>query len=147
MLEKYRKIPPAVAFVLSAIAAGMLGFLAGIVGAIAGIYVYDRGMSKGNDLAVGMTGLLAVGTFVFVTAFAWLSKLHHDISWRTPAFTLAFCLAVAAVITGLMWDPNYSGFILVGWIVISFCSLLAFNVSRRFVAREPAWEENLWKRT
>jgi hypothetical protein len=128
VVETYRRIPVAVAFVLSAIVAGALAILAGVAG-------------EGNDLAVGMTGLSAVGTFVFVTAFAWLTKLHHKISWRTPAFALAFCLAVVAVITGLMWDSNYSGFILVGWIVISFSSLLAFNVSRRSVSREPAWEE------
>jgi hypothetical protein len=141
VVETYRRIPVAVAFVLSAIVAGALAILAGVAGGMFGIYLYDRGMSKGNDLAVGMTGLSAVGTFVFVTAFAWLTKLHHKISWRTPAFALAFCLAVVAVITGLMWDSNYSGFILVGWIVISFSSLLAFNVSRRSVSREPAWEE------
>ena len=147
VVETYRHIPIVSAIVLSAIIAAVFGFLAGLVGAIAGIYLYDRGMSKGNDVAVGMTGLLAVGTFVFVTLFAWLSKLHHKISWRTPAFTLAFCVAVAAVVTGLMWDPDYSWFVLVGWIFITFCSLLAFNVTRRFVTREPAWEEEFWKRT
>jgi len=102
-----------------------------------GIYLYDRGTSKGNDLAVGMIGLLAVGTFVFVTVFAWLSKVHHKISWRTPAFTLALCLALAAFTTCLMWDSYYSSFIFVGWIVILACGLLAFNVCRRFVTREP----------
>ncbi len=146
VLETYRRIPTAAAFVLSTIRAAALGFLAAVAGAIAGIYLYDRGMSKGNDVAVGMAGLFAVGTFVFVTAFSRFVSLHHKISWRTPGVALAFCLGLAAVTTWLMWDWNYSGFILVGWIAIFFCGVLALNVSRRFTASQPSWDEKLWKR-
>ncbi len=146
MIETYRRIPSAGAVVLSAIVAGILALLAAVAGAITGIYIYDRGMSKGDDLAVGMIGLFAVGTFVFVIAFAWLNKLHHNISLRTPVLTLAFCFTLVVVVTVLMWDSHYSGFIMVGWIVILCCGLLALNVSHRFVTRAPAWEAKLWKR-
>ena len=147
VVEKYRRIPFVVASVLSVIIAGALSIVAGTAGAVAGIYLYDRGMSKGDDLAVGLTGLLATGTFVFVTMFAWLSTLHHKISWRTPASALTFCLVLVAVTTGLMWDSGYSGFILVGWVVILLFSLLAITVSKRLAASETSWEEKLWKKT
>jgi len=39
VVETYRRIPVPCAFVVSAIVAGMLGFLAGSLSAIAGIYI------------------------------------------------------------------------------------------------------------
>ena len=134
------RIQAASAFVFSAIAAAVSAFVVGVAGGVVGIYLYDRGTSKGNDVAVGMIGALASGTFVFVTVFAWQESKHHKISWRTPAFALGPCLALAAVPTWLMWlDPDfsyYSGFILVGWILILVCGLGAFYVSRRLVTRD-----------
>jgi hypothetical protein len=140
-VETWGRIQATSAFVLSAIVAGVFAFVAGVAGGVIGIYLYDRGMSKGNDLAVGMIGALASGTFVFVTVFAWQSNKRHKISWRTPAFALVPCFALAAVPTWLMWGgpdyPYYSDFILVGWVVILLCGLLAFYVCRHFVTRDP----------
>jgi uncharacterized membrane protein YfcA len=139
--ETCGRIRAASAFVLSAIVAGVFAFVAGVAGGVIGIYLYDRGTSKGNDVAVGMIGALAAGTFVFVTVFAWESNKHHKISWRTPAFALVPCLALAAVPTWLKrGDPDYpyySDFVFAGWIVILVCGLLALYVCRLFVTREP----------
>jgi uncharacterized membrane protein len=140
VVETGGRIRAASAFVLSVIVAGVFAFVASVVGGVTGIYLYDRGTSKGNDVAVGMIGALAAGTFVFVTVFAWERNKNHQISWRTPAFALVPCLALAAVPTWLMrGDPDYpyySDFILVGWIVILLCGLLAFYVCSRFATRE-----------
>ncbi len=141
VVETLGRIQASSAFVLAAFVAGVFAFVAAVAGGVIGIYLYDRGMSKGNDVAVGMIGALASGTFVFVTFFTWASNAHHKISWRTPAFALVPCLALAGVPTWLMWGdpdyPYYSGFILVGWIVILACGLLAICVCRLFVIRDP----------
>lgn len=118
---------------------------AGSAAGVGAIYLFDRGMSKGDDLGVGISGLFAVGTFVFVTVISLLSKLHHTVDWRTPGFAVAFCLAVAALVTWLSSDPSYSGVTFVGWLAILFCCLLALIVSSRFVTPRTSWEEKLWK--
>lgn len=140
-VETWGRIRAGNAFVLSAMVAGVFAFVAGVAGGVIGIYLYDRGMSKGNDVAVGIIGALAAGTFVFVTVFAWERNKHHKITWRTPALALVPCLVLAAVPTWLMCrgmdHSYYSGFILVGWIVILVCGLLAFYVCTHFVTRDP----------
>jgi hypothetical protein len=128
------------AFILSAIIAWLLAFVVGLAGGIAGMYLYDRAQSKGDDFAVGLIGLHAVGTFVFIFVFSWLRKLHQEISWRTPAFSLYFCLAGAAITTLLSWanlDEHYLPIVSAGWIVILFCGLAGMLVSSRlFVGRQ-----------
>ncbi len=113
--------------------------VASVPGGVLGIYLYDRGMSKGNDIAVGMIGALAAGTFVFVTVFAWLNNKHHKIGWRTPAIALIPCFALAAALTWLeRMDPDYpyySDFVFAGWVVILVCGLLAVYVCSRFATR------------
>jgi hypothetical protein len=99
IIETYRRVPEGWAFALAAIVSWGLAAIAGIAGGVAGMYLYDRGMSKGDDLAVLTSGLLAVGTLAFVVLFTWLRKLHHAISSRTPLFAWLFCLAGTVVTT------------------------------------------------
>jgi hypothetical protein len=139
IVETYRRVPDGWAFVLTAVASFVLAAIAGIAAGFAGMYFYDRGNSKGDDLAVLASGLLAVGTFAFVMLFTWLRALHHKISSRTPWFAWLFCLAVDVVITLLLWPgrypgelDHYSGFILVGWGLIFLLGLLGLLASRRW---------------
>ena len=118
-----------------------IAFFIGFMGSMVGTYLYDRDMSRGNDLAVSLIGLHAIGTFVFVLVLSWLRHLHNKISWRTPAFALLFCLGVAGTTTLLFWkngdlDTHYMGFMSIGWISILLCGLAAMVLSRyRFVSR------------
>jgi hypothetical protein len=144
IVETYRKMPDGWAFVLAAVAAFVLAAIAGIAAGFAGAYFYDRGNSKGDDLAVLASGLLAVGTFAFVMLFSWLRALHHKISPRTPWLVWLFCLAFDLVITLLLWPggypgelDHYSGFILVGWGLILLLGLLALLAARRLFIHQP----------
>jgi hypothetical protein len=134
--DPYR-LPTWQAIVVSLAIAVFIGFM----GSMAGTYLYDRDMSRGNDLAVSLIGLHVIGTFVFVLVLSWLRHLHNKISWRTPAFALLFCLGVAATTTLLFWkdddlDAHYMSFMSIGWILILLCGLAAMVVSRyRFVSR------------
>jgi hypothetical protein len=144
IIETYRRVSEGWAFALAAIVSWGLASIAGIAGGVAGMYLYDRGMSKGDDLAVLTSGLLAVGTLAFVVLFTWLRKLHHAISSRTPLFAWLFCLAGTVVTTVLSWPDHYPGdldhyigFILTGWIAIVLFGLLGLVLSRRLFVHEP----------
>jgi hypothetical protein len=133
----FQRLPFPVAIALSVVTAGTGSLLIGVTAGWGAIYIYDRGNSKGNDVAVGISALLAAGTFVFVTAFTSLSKLHHDITWRTPGFALGCCLVSAAAVTCLLWDSYYFEFILTGWAAVTVCGSLAVWIVGRFVGVEP----------
>ena len=138
IIDRYRKIPDAWAFVAATVISFGLATVAGFFGGFAAMYLYDRGRSKGDDLAVVMSGLFAVATFTFVIGFTWLRKLHHDISARTPLLAWLICLAATAATTTLLWDRDYEGFILVGLALILFCGLGALILCRRMLVRLPA---------
>ena len=144
LIEAYRRLPLWLAFMLAGVNAGVLALITGFAGGIAGMYLYDRAQSKGDDFAVGLSGFYAVETFVFVVVFSWLSKLHHEISSRTPAYTLLFCLFFPAVSTLFFLadlDSYYMGFVLAGWVVILLLGLAAMLVSRRLLVRESGrWQ-------
>lgn len=119
---------------------GVVASIAGTAGSIAGIYLFDRGMSRGDDLAVGLIGLCAVGTFVFVIVFCGLCKLHNAISWRTTALALILCLtatiATTLVSMDMLWsDSHWVSFVETGYIVVLFFGLAALLVSRYFYVR------------
>ncbi len=139
LIEAYRRLPVSAALLFSAVSSGFLGLLVGIAGAISAVYVYDRGMSKGDDLAVAIAGLLAAGTFTFVTMFTWMRKLHHAITWRTPVVSLGLCLVVAASVTVLMWDSGYSTLILLGWSAVSLSGLVAVFIALRWVDEDSGY--------
>jgi len=110
-----------------------IAFIAGFIGSMGGVYLYDRAMSRGNDVAVSLIGIHAIGTFVFVLVLSWLRHLHNEIAWRTPAFALLFCPGVAAATTLLFWedlDSYYTGFISIGWTLTLLCGLAAMLLSR-----------------
>jgi ABC-type amino acid transport system permease subunit len=115
-----------------------LAIITGILGAFAGMYRYDRGMSKGDDFVIAMSGLFAVGAFTFIVVFTWLRRLHHEISSRTPLIAWLICLAAAVATTGWPWDNNYQEFIVVGLAVILFCGLAGLVFCRRLLIRAPA---------
>jgi apolipoprotein N-acyltransferase len=97
--DRYRRIPEALAFVLAIVISLASALVTGLLGAGAAIYLYDRANSKGDDAAVGLGGLFAIGTFMFVVVFTWLQKLHHPISSRTPSYALLACLILPAAAT------------------------------------------------
>jgi hypothetical protein len=80
LTKAYRRLPTWPTFILSAIIAWLLAFVLGLAGSIAGMYLYDRAQSKGDDFAVGLIGLHAVGSFVFIFVFSWLRNVHQRIS-------------------------------------------------------------------
>jgi drug/metabolite transporter (DMT)-like permease len=110
--------------------------ICGIFGGIAGIYFYDRGMSKGDDFAVGMGGLFAVGTFTFVVVFTRLRKVHHPVSSSTSLFAFYACLIFPLAATLLLRDANYWPFAVGDWLAILLFGLLSLVVCRRW------WQES-----
>jgi hypothetical protein len=138
IIEMYRRVPDLWALVLVAVVSWALAAITGIAGGIACVYLYDRGMSKGNDLAVLISGLLAVGTFAFVLLFTWLRKLHHEVSSRTPWFAWLFCLASSLLVTFLLWPgESYLELVLMGWMAILIFGLVGLILSQRLFIPEP----------
>jgi hypothetical protein len=144
IIETYRSVMDRWAFLLAATVSFVLATMAGIAGGLAETYIYDRGNSKGDDIAIFASGLLALGTFTFVILFTWLRALHHKISSRTPWFALLFCLAGDLAITVWLWPggypgelAHYGGFILVGWCAILFLGLTALLISLRLFIHAP----------
>jgi len=141
LIKTYRGVPDGWAFALAAIVSWFLAFIVGVAGAFAGVYLYDRGDSKGDDIAVFASGLLAVTTFVLVVLFPWLRRLRKEISWRTPLFAWLFCLAVSLLITVWLWPAgdldHYLGFIVVGWMVILLFGLAGMVFSWRLFVYKP----------
>ena len=135
LAERYCRLPRFVSSVLAAAASFALAAIGGLLSAIAAMYLYDGANSKGNDFAVGLGGLFAVGTFIFVVLFTWLQKLHHPISSRTPLFAFFACL-VLPVITTLASlediDDYYLPFVLGDWLAILLIGLLSLFVCRRW---------------
>jgi hypothetical protein len=131
--DRYRGIPSGLAFVIAAVTSFVLAVISGILAAVAGMYLYDRASSKGDDGAVGLGGLFAVGTFTFVVIFTWLQKVHHPISSSTTLFALYACLALPVAATVfLVDDNNYWIFVLGDWLAILVFSVLSLIVCRRW---------------
>lgn len=92
-------------------------------------------MSKGDDLAVLLGGLFAVGTFIFVLVFTWLQKVRHSVSSRTSLFAFYACLVLPAIDTVLLGsnvDHHYLPFVLCDWLAILLSGLAAVFVCRRW---------------
>ncbi|MGC0774106.1 MAG: hypothetical protein WB543_14330 [Candidatus Acidiferrum sp.] len=132
--DRYRKIPNGWAFLIAAVASLILAVISGILGGFAGTYLYDRGMSRGDDFAVFLGGFYAVGTFTFVVLFTWLQKAHHTISSRTSLFAFYACLVLPALITVMSADEMdyYSMFIVGDWLAILIFGALSLFMCRRW---------------
>jgi len=133
--DRYRGIPSGLAFVIAAVASFGLAVIFGILGSFTGMYLYDRANSKGDDVAVGLGGLFAVGTFTFVVVFTWLQKVHHPVSSRTSLFAFYACLILPVAATVLLaedMDDYYLFFVLGDWLAILLLGLLSVFVCRRW---------------
>lgn len=124
------RVPASAALILVIVtlAALVLAIVAGAVGAVAAVYLYDRGTSKGNDLAVALVGFHAMGTFAFVNVFTLLWSRKRNISWRTPAACLVACLCALALTTALFvssYDEYYAPFFLVAWAAVAAAGMAA----------------------
>jgi len=134
-VDRYRRIPNSLAFVTAAIASFVLAVVSGFLGGIAATYLYDRANSKGDDFAVGLGGLFAVGTFTFVIVFTWLQKTHHPVSSSTSLFAFYACLILPVAATVLFaedMDDYYLFFVLGDWLAILLLGLLSVFVCRRW---------------
>lgn len=133
-VERYRSVPNGLAFVLAAVVSFMLAGVAGIFGGFAAMYLYDRGMSRGNDFAVSLGGLFSAGTFTFVVVFTWLQKVHHRVSSRTSLFAFYTCLALPVLATVMSADEMdyYLMFVLGDWLAILVLGSLSLLVCRRW---------------
>ena len=135
LVERFRAITNGFAFVVAAVVSFVLAVVCGCLGAFAAMYLYDRGMSRGDDFAVLLGGFFALGTFTFVVVFTWLQKVHHLVSSRTPLFALYACLvfpALATVRSVVEIDDHYLPLVLGDWLAILFFGLLSLLVCRRW---------------
>jgi hypothetical protein len=135
LVDRYRGISGGLAFAMATVASLALAIVCGVFGGFAGMYLYDRGMSKGDDFAVSIGGFFAVGTFIFVVVFTCLQKVHHPISSRTPLFALCACLVfpvVDTVLSANVMDDHYLPFVVGDWLAILFSGSLSLFVCRRW---------------
>jgi hypothetical protein len=133
-----KRLSPPLAFILVALASFILATLVGVLGAFAGVYLYDRGTSKGNDLAVALIGLHAAGTFTFVTVFTLLRSRREGPSWIVPVASFAACLFALALDTMLFWssyDAYFAVFFYAAWLAVAVSGSLALVLSRYIVSR------------
>jgi hypothetical protein len=123
------------AFVAVSVVSFVPAVISGILGGLAAMYLYDRGISKGDDLAVFPGGLFAVGTCIFVLVFTRLEKVRHSVSSRTSLFAFYACLVLPAIDTALLRsnvDHHYLPFVLCDWLAILLFGLAAVFVCRRW---------------
>lgn len=124
--------------VLISLASILAALVAGIGGAVAGVYLYDRGTSKGNDLAVALIGLHSLGTFVFVTVFTFLLCRKRSCSWKIPIGALAACLCALVFDTTLFssaYDEYFAVFFFVGWAAVAFSGIAALGLCKYILWR------------
>ncbi len=140
-----RRLPTPLAFILVAFASLIVAALAGVAGASAGVYLYDRGTTKGNDLAVFLIGLHAAGTFTFAVVFTLLWSRRGNVSWWCPITAFAACLALLVYDTVLNWrnhDEYYAPFFWAAWLAVAVCGGVALVLSRRIQLRTARGREN-----
>ncbi len=110
----------------------------GLFGAIAAMFLYDQGRSKGNDVAAGLIGLYAAGTFTFVIVFTSLWSRRALVSWRIPVGAFGACigtLVLNTVVVFAAYNQHYAVFIVAAWIAETVSGIAALLVCRRIVSR------------
>jgi hypothetical protein len=140
-----RRLPTAVALIFVAFASLIVATLAGVAGASAGVYLYDRGTTKGNDLAVFLIGLHTAGTFTFVTLFTLLWSRRGSVPWWCPITAFAACLGLLVCDTVLNWpnyDDYYAPFFWAAWLAVAVSGGVALVLSRRIQLRTARGREN-----
>jgi len=134
-VDRYRRMPPGLAFVAVSVVSSVLAVISGFLGGLAAIYLYDRGTSRGDDFAVFLGGLFSVGTCIFVLVFTRLQKVRHSVSSRTSVFAFYACLVLPAIDTVLLrsnLDRHYLPFVLCDWLAILLFGLAAVFLCRRW---------------
>jgi hypothetical protein len=148
LTAKDERLPGVVVGLLAALlTAAVIALLFGIAVGVAAVYIYDRGQSKGDDLAVFLIGMHATLLFVFVSVFSWFRKRQSEITWLTPGVASIAPLTFAVFSTVTMGDSFYFGFEVVGWIVMFFAGLATLLVTRRWIAHPKTWDDDLWTRS
>ena len=140
-----RRFPAPLAFILVGLASVIIATLAGAVGAVAAVYLYDRGTSKGNDLAVSLIGFHAAGTFTFVTVFTLLWARRGNTPWWCPIAAFAACLGLLVCDTVLNWpnyDAYYAPFFFAAWLAVAVSGGVALILSRRIQLRTARSRQN-----
>jgi hypothetical protein len=133
-----KRFPTPLAFVTIALSSLLVASVAAVMGALAGVYLYDRGTSKGNDLAVALICFHAVGTFTFVTVFTLLWCRRGNPSWKAPVAGFTACLCLLAVDTLLFWssyDSYFAVFFYAAWLAVAFSGGMALLLSRYILSR------------
>ena len=136
-----KRISTPIAFFLIALISMVAAVSAGVLGAAAAVFLYDRGTSKGNDLAVALIGLHAVGTFAFVVLFTFLCSRRGYAHWKLPFGALAACVGLLGVNTlffSSAYDEYYAVFFLAGWALVALSGTAALAVCQRMLTRVRA---------
>jgi hypothetical protein len=139
-----KPLPAPAAFIVVAGVSVLAAGITGIAGAASSVYFYDRGMSKGNDLAVAVIGLHAFGSFAFVVLFTLLWS-KRSASWKIPAAGFASCISLLGVTTLLFfsaYDEYFAAFFFVAWVTVPLSGVAAMTLCRlilrrRHTARSP----------
>jgi hypothetical protein len=120
----------------------LLSLLAAVTAGIAAltitVYLYDRGSSKGNDLAVALIAFNATVTFTLVTGSTFLWSRRGNLSWTPPALSLAVCLGAVVFQTVFLWsnfDEYFAVFFYIAWTAVAVSGGAALVVSRQIFSR------------
>lgn len=141
-----KPLPAPLAYVLITLASLLAAAVTGLAGAVAFVYLYDRGTSKGNDLAVALIGLHVAGTFTFITMFTLLWTHRGNLSWRGPIASYIACICALAFVTALCapsYDDYYAVFFYAAWLAVAISGGAALLVSRYILSRAAARSESI----
>jgi hypothetical protein len=132
-----KPLPTPAAFIVVAVASVLAAGVTGIAGAAISVYLYDRGTSKGNDLAVAVIGLHAFGSFALVVLFTLLWS-KRSASWKIPAAAFATCICLLGLTTLLFssaYDEYFAVFFFVAWITVPLSGVAAMTLCRLILRR------------
>jgi hypothetical protein len=110
----------------------------GILAAVIAVYLYDRGTSKGNDVAVALIGLHAVGTFSFPVLLTFLSSRTSYVSWKVLIASLASCFVVllcSTILFSSAYDDYSAIFFVMAWISVVISGSLAIGMCNYILSR------------
>lgn len=139
------RLPTALRLFVQALLSLLGAIITGILGAVAAVYLYDRGTSKGDDLAVALIGFHAVGTFTFTSLLTFLGTRSGNASWKIPVVSLAACffaLLCTTILFSSAYDEYFAIFFVTGWISVAFSGVLALVFCKYMLSRARAIHHN-----
>jgi uncharacterized membrane protein YeaQ/YmgE (transglycosylase-associated protein family) len=131
-----KRLPAPLVFTLAASISLLVAILGGIIGAVVCVFLYDRGRSKGNDLAVSLIALHTIGTFIFISLLTFLWTRRGSVSWKIPigCFTACLCaLALDTVLFSSAYDEYFAIFFWAAWVAITLSGLAALGMCRQIL--------------